>query len=452
MLPDSILHSLKQRVGRLPQNFGVYYKNTLVALCHAMEDHVLETKIQPLVLASFQRGKWYLQEAKRYRELAQSAHAVVILFAEESGFPEPDPRPNVHLVPLATDDPVTQEWNLVIYGRDYQAMVLCQELSEADYGRDGLPQLDTERKFYGLWTFDKHLVEVAMELHLERVSRYNAPLADQLRQTLATIHQEPVGNRTDMNAVVSRIVNYLQISQLELMTLNRQRQVFEQLENQENKLNKNLTANKLQAFLRMAQRVDEQDPSNPHGSWQVAALAETLAQLLDLPSLTVRRLRLAGLLFRLGLAQVPLDLFLKSEAERSLSESTLWDTHPQIAAKLLQTMPELGAVTRIIAHQKEWWDGTGRPDGLQGEAIPLESRILGLVATFQRLIVTRGTRPAYDLPQALSYCQRLSGVRWDPHLVEVLAHVVRLAQMGLLQLPTRPQGLPSSWVGEGLGG
>ncbi|WP_287129833.1 HD domain-containing phosphohydrolase [Candidatus Cyanaurora vandensis] len=445
------MHNLKARVGQLPQSYGVYYKNTLVALCHAMEDHILETQNQPLVLASFQKGKWYLQEAKRYRDIAHSAREVVILFAEESGFPQ-EQATNVHLVPLASDDPVTQEWNLVIYARDYQAMVLCQELSESDYGVGGLPREDSERKFYGLWTFDRHLVAEALAVHLERIARYNTPLAEQLGQTLADIIQSPAGPHTDMNVVVSRIVNYLQTSQLELVTLNRQRQAYEQLESQENKLHKNLTANKLQAFLRMAQRVDDQDPYNPSASWQVAALAETLGQLLDLASLSLRRLRLAGVLFRLGLAQVPPEVFLKAERERNDSESALWNNHPQIAAKLLQTMPELGAVTHIIAHQKEWWDGTGRPDGLQGEDIPLEARVLGLVATFQRLLQPRGTRPGYDLAEALSYCQKSSGTRWDPHLVEVLTHVVKLSQMGLLQLPTRPQGVPSAWVGEGLSG
>jgi len=255
-----------------------------------------------------------------------------------------------------------------------------------------------------------------------------------------------------MDIVVSRIVNYLQTSQVQLVTLNRQRQVFEQLESQENKLNKNLTANKLQAFLRMAQHVDAQDPYNPNASWQVAALCETLGQLLDMPSLALRRLRLAGLLFRVGLAQMPPEVFLKTEQDRTKSESLLWSTHPQIGAKLLQAMPELNAVTRILLHQKEWWDGSGKPDGLRGEAIPLESRVLGLVATFQRLIMPRGHRAALSLSTALSRCQEGNGTRWDPRLLEVLSHLVRLAEMGLLVLPTRPQGVPSIWIGEAING
>ena len=73
MQPEATLNQLKAATpgGQLPASFGVYFKNTLVALCHAMEDHILQScKIEPedkpLVLVTFQQGKWYLQEADRY--------------------------------------------------------------------------------------------------------------------------------------------------------------------------------------------------------------------------------------------------------------------------------------------------------------------------------------------------------------------------------------------------
>ena len=59
--------STPDTTGRTPLNFGVYYKNTLVALCHALEDAVLATKTSPLMVTAFQQGKWYIQEADRYK-------------------------------------------------------------------------------------------------------------------------------------------------------------------------------------------------------------------------------------------------------------------------------------------------------------------------------------------------------------------------------------------------
>ena len=155
MLQGSILKQVVATRGETdstPIHFGVYYKNTLVALCHALEDFILGLPgegLKPLVITAFQRGKWYLQEADRYAAIADQAEQIVIMAAPEAGFrSHPTSQcPNVALVDLADDDPVNQEWHLIILSPDYSAMVLCQELSDADYGPAGPPAVDLERKF-----------------------------------------------------------------------------------------------------------------------------------------------------------------------------------------------------------------------------------------------------------------------------------------------------------------
>jgi HD-GYP domain-containing protein (c-di-GMP phosphodiesterase class II) len=111
-------------------------------------------------------------------------------------------------------------------------------------------------------------------------------------------------------------------------------------------------------------------------------------------------------------------------------------------------MSERAPVTNIVAHHLEYWDGTGKPDGLQGKEIPIESRILGLVAAFQELTQTRGRRVAVSLGEALEKCRDRSGSHFDPNLVETLSNVVRLTQMGLMELPDRPSQLPNVWLEE----
>jgi DICT domain-containing protein len=149
MLEGSILQQLAKAhpPERRPLNFGVYYKNTLVALCHALEDCILTSNSDPLVITAFQRGKWYLQEADRYHLLAQKSSHVAIMAAPDTGFAEhPTSKlPNVALVGLDTVDPVAQEWHLMIFSPSYTAMVLCQELSAADYEAIGQPTADLER-------------------------------------------------------------------------------------------------------------------------------------------------------------------------------------------------------------------------------------------------------------------------------------------------------------------
>jgi DICT domain-containing protein len=457
MQRSSTLDRLKAALpdGQLPPSYGVYFKNTLVALCHALEDHILQTCTQfpdqkPLVLVTFQQGKWYLQEADRYFEIAQCSDLVAIAAVPDSGFAahKTGQQENVSLVNLDASDPLVNEWNLILLAPNYAAMVLCHELSTEEYRADSLPQVDTERKFYGLWTFDRALVEKSAEILIERMRPYDNPLCDRLAQMQKQIAANPSATPVDLTGVVSRIVTYLQTSQQQLVTVNRQARELVELEGQARRLNRNLTASKLQAFLRMAQKVDERDKDNPVASLQVSALAETIGQILDLPMLKLRRLRLAGLLFRIGLAEAPIEVFTYTSNKLDESSLAFWRDRALLGAKLLSTMPELAPVTDIVLHHLEHWDGSGKPNGLRGEEISIEARILGLVAEFQKLTQPRGDRPALSVADALERCREYSGTRFDPALVESLTTVIRLAEIGLMQLPTRPSQLPTVWLEE----
>ncbi|MDY7021624.1 MAG: DICT sensory domain-containing protein [Cyanobacteriota bacterium] len=457
MKPESTLNQLKTALpnGQLPSSFGVYYKNTLVALCHALEDHILQTSNSdpdqhPLVLVTFQEGKWYLQEAERYNEIAPSCRHVAIAALPDSGFVNhrTGQLENVSLVHLDKSDDLIQEWNLIVLAPGYTSMVLCYELSEEEYLPYGLPTVDSERKFYGLWTFDSQLVRQAAEILIERVYPYDSDLANRLKQQ----HQDVIGTTSttipDLSGVVSRIVTYLQTSQQELIAVNRQSRELRQLEGQAKRVSRNINANKLQAFLRMAQRVDERDKDNPCASMQVSALCETLGQLLDLPTVELRRLRLAGLLHRIGLASAPPEIFTQSSEEMDDATLAFWKERAVIGARLLETMPELAIVMDVVKHHLEHWDGSGKPDGQQGEEINIKARILGLVSHFQRRTKPWGNRPAFSLSEALAQCQELSGTRFDPQLVESLTTVVKLSEVGLMQLPDRPSQLPNVWLEE----
>ncbi|MBC8122601.1 MAG: HD domain-containing protein, partial [Gemmatimonadaceae bacterium] len=213
-------------------------------------------------------------------------------------------------------------------------------------------------------------------------------------------------------------------------------------DNSPDKLGTNLTANRLQAFLRMAQRIDADDPANPEASVLVSSLVETIAQLMNLPFGRLRRLRLAGMLHRVGLTEIPATLVNPDDPRTHMALAQ----GAQFGAQLLRSMSELRTIARIIEHQNEWWNGKGQPEGLAGEAIPLESRILGLAAYFQEWMVARGERPASTPEEALAFCTAEAGTRWDPALIEPLSNLVRLMQAGILLDPVRPQLSNSQWL------
>jgi DICT domain-containing protein len=445
MLKGSILQQLEvaHRPGKRPIRFGVYYKNTLVALCHALEDHILNDPGSPLAIAAFQQGKWYLQEADRYSELAQKSRQIVIMAASDAGFAEHPTSnlPNVALVGLDRTDAVAQEWHLIILSPTYTAMVLCQELSDEDYGAGGLPATDLERKFYGLWTFEPELVKETVDIAIAHVGRYNPELEQKLIAYRDEI-QPKLASPEDLSAVVSRVVDYLQHGQEDLsLPTNSRHQA----------LDRNLLSNEIQAFLRMAQLMDMADVTNPMAAAEVVALAETMGQLLDLPAWQIKRLRLAGLLHRLDPLQQVESLLAPTAAFHYQEDAPSCPlTCPLIpGAQVLRTMPRLSAVAQIISHQTEWWNGTGEPAGLSGDDIPLESRILALVADFQWRVSKRKDSDIgleECLSQALAECREQQGKRFDPKLVETLSLLVMGMQQGLSLPVTQTKMTAGMWL------
>lgn len=443
MLQGSIVQQLQaaHQNSNRPVRFGVYYKNTLVSLCHALEDCILASTTSPILITAFQQGKWYLQEAERYRDLAAKSRQVVIMAAPHSGWQEhpTSQLSNVDLVSLDKTDPVAEEWHLIILSPTYTAMVLCQELSEADYGIAGIPKEDRDRKFYGLWTFEPALVKETIELAISHIGNYNPELEQKLTQQLENLTQESIGQKDDLSEVVARVIDYLQEGQHQLETPNYSNQTA---------LDRNLISNEIQAFLRMAQIMDLADATNPMAATEVTAITETLGQLLDLPAWQMKRLRLAALLHRLDSAQ-RIDNIISENTNRYQEDGPCC---PLVAgAQVLRRMPQLQAVAQIITHQTENWNGTGKPAGLSGEEIPLESRIIGLAAEFQQKIAQyRNTgnpeNSANYALQALAECQAQKGEKWEPKLIDTLALLVMGMQQGLTLPITQTKITAGMWL------
>ena len=442
MLEGSILRRLDEahRDGKQPLNLGVYYKNTLVALCHALEDFILDTHSEPITIAVFQRGKWYLQEADRYSDLADKSEHITIITTPDGGFQShpTSNKTNVELVEIEPQDPVAQEWHLMIISPTYTAMVLCQELSDEDYG-ENKPKEDLERKFYGFWTFEPGLVRETIELTIDHVKGYRPELAEQLTQKVAQMsHVYGLRQRDDLDAVVSQVVKYLQDSQKNLHHPEKASnfQGFKDLD-------ENIVSNEMQAFLRMAQLLDATDVSNPMAASEVAAMAEAMSQLLDLPAWQAKRLYLSGLLHRVGLPEVMKDRNRQSQVQ----EETLSQNNSPSKASVLRVMPQLEAVSKILTHQREAWDGSGIPGKFAYDAIPLESRIICLLADFQqKMKAYKQYSDKNHLTQALSDCQALAGKRYDPKLLDALSLLVMGMQQGMTLEAYQPKIATGMWL------
>ncbi|GAC1457618.1 MAG: DICT sensory domain-containing protein [Chamaesiphon sp.] len=174
----SVLADLVQAMPQLRSQ--LYFKSSLTALSHAMEDQVLAGWGQPLVIASFQREHFYRQEAHRYLRIAQRTSQLYVLAAPETEFRSAS---DVYeTVAFEPTDALSHEWHLVVIGPSTSTCLICRERLAPALESTETSEMDPARRFEGIWTFDRQVTCVAAELLLERILAYRPELVDKIQQ------------------------------------------------------------------------------------------------------------------------------------------------------------------------------------------------------------------------------------------------------------------------------
>jgi DICT domain-containing protein/GAF domain-containing protein len=206
----------------------IYFKSSLTALSHAMEDQVLaSTDDRPLVIACFQRERFYRQEAHRYLRIAQRSSQVYVLAAPETEFENASgPYESIAFDP---EDGLSQEWHLVVMGQQYAICLLCREVPVTE--DSAVAQTDQARRFEGIWTFDRQVSYQAAQLMLNRISLYRPELKPKIKKAVAQLDGESDNgfNHIDPAPFADRLVTYLQAGQY------RQQKAYRQIATQERK-------------------------------------------------------------------------------------------------------------------------------------------------------------------------------------------------------------------------
>jgi HD-GYP domain-containing protein (c-di-GMP phosphodiesterase class II) len=181
--------------------------------------------------------------------------------------------------------------------------------------------------------------------------------------------------------------------------------------------------------LRQIVRIVEARDQYTHGhSERVGLLAERIARQLGLPDARCRLLGLAGQLHDIGLLAVPGNVLDKQGAFNSGEYKTV-QKHSEISYDLLQPMESLAEVLPAIRHHHERVNGTGYPDGLEGDAICLEARILAVADSYEAMTHDRPHRPAMTPLRATEELRRCAPWGYDARCVEALAQIIHLGQL-----------------------
>ena len=167
----------------------------------------------------------------------------------------------------------------------------------------------------------------------------------------------------------------------------------------------------------LAEAIDAKDPYTRGHSERVATYAATIATEMGLPEEDVGRIRLSALLHDVGKIGVD-DRIIRKPTALTEEEFEAMKTHPIKGAAIMSAIPQLADVIPGMKHHHEKWTGGGYPEGLAGEQIPLQARIVSVADTFDAMTTTRPYQKAMEIDFVVDRIRQFAGVRYDPRVVQ----------------------------------
>jgi diguanylate cyclase (GGDEF)-like protein/putative nucleotidyltransferase with HDIG domain len=193
----------------------------------------------------------------------------------------------------------------------------------------------------------------------------------------------------------------------------------------------------LEALNALAASIDAKDPYTCGHSQEVARLAEDLAQALQLSPAHGNQLRLAAILHDVGKIGV-VDKVLLKEGKLDDDEELIMRMHPVLGARILQPIKAFRQILNVVLHHHEWYDGSGYPDGLAGQSIPLHARIVAVCDAYHAMTSNRAYRQSRTVEYALQQLEAGKGTQFDPIIVDYFAQMIR--RQSAQRVPALPAG------------
>jgi HD-GYP domain-containing protein (c-di-GMP phosphodiesterase class II) len=155
----------------------------------------------------------------------------------------------------------------------------------------------------------------------------------------------------------------------------------------------------------------------------VAELAADVARRLDVDGEELNQLRHAAALHDIGKVAIP-DAIITKPGALTDDEWAFMRRHTLIGERIIAAAPALAAAARLVRSSHEAWDGSGYPDALAAEEIPLGARIIAVCDAFDAMLSDRAYSPPVRIDDALAELRRCSGGQFDPTIVQVFEQVL----------------------------
>ena len=171
-------------------------------------------------------------------------------------------------------------------------------------------------------------------------------------------------------------------------------------------------------ILTLARTVEAKDEDTEGHCERLSLLSVELGRILGLGRRDLRALDRGGVLHDIGKVGVP-DVVLFKPGPLNPREWEVMKTHPRLGDQMVAPLRSLQDVRKIIRHHHERWNGSGYPDGLAGEAIPLTARVLRVVDAYDALRLERPYKPRFDHAKTVGILrdEKARGL-WDPEIMD----------------------------------
>ena len=173
----------------------------------------------------------------------------------------------------------------------------------------------------------------------------------------------------------------------------------------------------------LANALEARDVETQGHCERLAKHAVLIGEAMGVNSEDLEGIRVGGLLHDIGKIGTP-DSVLRKPSRLTEEEFNIIKRHPIVGERILAPIPRLERAGPIVRHHHERYDGTGYPDGLRGEEIPLGARIVTVADAFDAMTADRVYRPGQSVVYSLEELQRYRGTQFDPHVVDALFEVL----------------------------
>ncbi|HZE06028.1 MAG TPA: HD-GYP domain-containing protein [Solirubrobacteraceae bacterium] len=181
----------------------------------------------------------------------------------------------------------------------------------------------------------------------------------------------------------------------------------------------------------LSNAVEARDAYTGKHAERVAAYGIEIARAMGLPRPDAPEMEFGFLLHDIGKVAVP-DAILYKPGALTAEERALMARHPAVGAEIIGDIEFLAEAAAVVRSHHERWDGTGYPDGLAGEQIPVAARVFAVADVLDALTTDRPYRPSFPLSEARAMISRESGTHFDPAVIEAFHRIddLTFAQIG----------------------